>query len=71
MEVARLIMNGIEINGKYVRAFKSGKLPNGKPRWAVGLWEFGDSEIEYTYPKSFESKEDAQVFIAELNIRES
>ena len=64
-------MDGIEINEKYVRAFKSGKLPNGKSRWAVGLWAFGDSEAEYTYPKSFESKEDAQAFIAELNLRES
>jgi hypothetical protein len=64
-------MDGIEINEKYVRAFKAGKLPNGKPRWAVGQWALGDSEIEHTYPKSFESKEDAQAFIAELNIRES
>lgn len=64
-------MDGIEINEKYVRAFKSGELPNGKPRWVVGLWAFGDSEAEYTYPKSFESKEDAQAFMAELNLRES
>ena len=63
-------MDGIEINEKYVRAFKFGEWPNGKPRWVVGRWEFGDNEIEYMYPKNFKTKEDACAFIAKLNLEE-
>ena len=63
-------MDGIEINEKYVRAFKFGKWPNDKPRWVVGRWEFGDNEIEYMYPENFESKEEAQNFISKLNLKE-
>ena len=60
-------MNGIEINDKYVRAFKFGKFPNGEPKWVVGEWDFGDNEIQYMYDEDFKSKEEAQAFIAKLN----
>lgn len=62
------MMDGIEINEKYVRAFKFGKWPNGKPRWVVGRWEFGDNMVEYLYPKNFNTKKEAQAFMAKLNL---
>ena len=65
------IMHGIEINSKYVKAFRFGKWPNGKAKWCVGRWEFGDNVTEFIYPENFESKEEAQAFIAKLNLRES
>ena len=62
-------MDGIEINEKYVRAFKFGKWPNGKPRWVIGRWELGDSMVEYLYPKNFNTKKEAQAFMAKLNLK--
>ena len=61
-------MNGIEINGKYVRAFKFGKFPNGEPKWIVGEWDFDDNEVQYLYEEDFKSKEEAQAFIANKHI---
>jgi hypothetical protein len=63
-------MDGIEINEKYVRAFKFGQWPNGKSRWVVGRWKFGDNEIDYIYPENFKSKAKARSFIAKLNLEE-
>jgi hypothetical protein len=62
-------MDGIEINEKYVRAFKFGTWPNGKPRWVIGRWELGDSMVEYLYPKNFNTKKEAQAFMAKLNLK--
>ena len=63
-------MHGIEINKKYVRAYKFGKWPNGKPRWVVGRWAWGDNVVEYIYPQNFETKEDALAFMSKLNLKE-
>ena len=64
-------MHGIEINKKYVRAFKLGKWPNNKDKWCVGRWAWGDNEVEFVYPLNFESKKEAQAFMAKLNLEEN
>ena len=61
-------MDGIEINEKYVRAFKFGTWPNGKTRWVVGQYEWGENEVEYIYPQNFDTKKEAQAFMAKLNL---
>tara|TARA_Y100001937_G_scaffold69334_1_gene94615 strand:+ start:1061 stop:1264 length:204 start_codon:yes stop_codon:yes gene_type:complete len=61
-------MNGIEINGKYVRAFKFSTFPNGEPKWLVGVWNFDDNVVQHIYQENFKSKEEAQAFIANKHI---
>ena len=59
----------MEVLKKYVKAFKFGKWPNGKEKWVVGQWVWGDNEVQYIFPENFESRDEAMKWIKVRQIR--
>ena len=56
----------MEVLEKYVKAFKFGKWPNGKEKWVVGQWVWGDNEVQYIFPANFESRKEAMKWIKDM-----